>query len=236
MPPLATLEDYLELVAAVEATAARRSACRSCSKATRRRAIRASNRFSVTPDPGVIEVNIHPARELGRAGRAAPTHLYEEARADAPDDREVHARRPPHRHRRRQPHRARRRDAGRQPVPAPARSAAQPDRLLAQPPVAVVPVLRPVHRPDQPGAARRRGAQRQRSTSWRSRSSSCRRAGDAAPPWLVDRAVPQPAGRRHRQHAPRRVLHRQAVLARRQRRPARACSSCAPSRCRRTRA
>ena len=51
-------------------------------------------------------------------------------------------------------------DARRQPVPAPARSAAQPGRLLAQPSVAVVPVLRPVHRPDQPGAARRRGAQR----------------------------------------------------------------------------
>ena len=35
--------------------------------------------------------------------------------------------------------------------------------------------------------------------------------------------LPQPARRRHRQHAPRRVLHRQAVLARRSRRPAAAC-------------
>ena len=34
-------------------------------------------------------------------------------------------------------------------------------------------------------------------------------------------AVPQPAGRRHRQHPPRRDLHRQAVLARRADRPAR---------------
>ena len=50
--------------------------------------------------------------------------------------------------------------AGRLAVPAPARPAAQPARLLAQPPVAVVPVLGPVHRPDQPGAAHRRGAQR----------------------------------------------------------------------------
>ena len=32
--------------------------------------------------------------------------------------------------------------------------------------------------------------------------------------------LPQPADRRHRQHAPRRVLHRQAVLARQQQRPA----------------
>ena len=35
-------------------------------------------------------------------------------------------------------------------------------RLLAQPSVAVVSVLGPVHRPDEPGAARRRGAARQR--------------------------------------------------------------------------
>ena len=47
---------------------------------------------------------------------------------DAALDREVHARRPPHRHRRRQPLRAGRRHAGRQPVPAPARSAREPAR------------------------------------------------------------------------------------------------------------
>ena len=47
--------------------------------------------------------------------------------------------------------------------------------------------------------------------------------------------VPPPAGRRHRQHAPHRVLHRQAVQPRQRQRAARACSSCAPSRCRRTR-
>ena len=41
------------------------------------------------------------------------------------------------------------------------------------------------------------------------------------PPWLIDRAAAQPADRRHRQHPPRRVLHRQAVLARRPDRPPR---------------
>ena len=58
--------------------------------------------------------------------------------------------------------------------------------LLAQPPVAVVPVLGPVHRPDQPGA---RGSTRPAttaSTSWRSRSARSPTAA-AAPPWLVDR-------------------------------------------------
>ena len=48
--------------------------------------------------------------------------------------------------------------------------------------------------------------------------------------------LPPPPGRRHRQHASRRVLHRQAVLARLAPPAASACSSCAASRCRRMRA
>ena len=100
-----------------------------------------------------------PGARLGRTGRPHRVPLRGGVQ-DAAGDREVHARRPPYRHRRRQPLRARRRHAGRQPVPAPAGPARQPDLLLAQPPVAVVPVLGPVHRPDQPGAAGRRGAQR----------------------------------------------------------------------------
>ena len=61
-------------------------------------------------------------------------------------------------------------------------------------------------------------------------------AGSPTPPWLVDRAVPAPARRRHRQHAPRRVLHRQALLAGRRSPAGAAWSSCGRSRCRRTRA
>ena len=60
----------------------------------------------------------------------------------------------------------------RQPVPAPARPAAQPDHVLAAPPVAVLPVLRALRRPDEPGAARRRGSPRGARTSSRSRSRS----------------------------------------------------------------
>ena len=55
-----------------------------------------------------------------------------------------------------------------------------------------------------------------------------------SPPWVVDRAAAAPAHRHHRQHPPRRVLHRQALQPRLGARPARACSSCAASRCRRT--
>ena len=132
----------------------------------------------------------------------------------------------PHRHRRRQPHHPRRADAGRQPAAAPARPAAQPRHLLAAPPVAVVPVLRPLRRPDQPGAARRRGPPRDASTSSRSRSPSCERLGASTPDAVAGRpAAAPPARRRHRQHAPRRVLHRQAVqpgLRARPARPARA--------------
>ena len=61
MPPIKLAEDYLALIAAVEATAA--SLHFQCaSKATSRRPTSAPERAEVTPDPGVIEVNIHPAR------------------------------------------------------------------------------------------------------------------------------------------------------------------------------
>ena len=82
-----------------------------------------------------------------------------------------------------------------QPVPAapPARPAGQPAHLLAAPPVAVLPVLRPVRRPDQPGAAGRRGPagdpvragdrlRRDRPAGRRTRRSEHR-------PWVVDRAL-----------------------------------------------
>ncbi|VTU22809.1 hypothetical protein SRS16CHR_03125 [Variovorax sp. SRS16] len=66
MPPLARLEDYLDLVAAVEATA-RELGVRIVMEGYPPPRDPRLKMLQVTPDPGVIEVNIHPAhnwREL----------------------------------------------------------------------------------------------------------------------------------------------------------------------------
>jgi len=78
MPPVAFVEDYFELCAAVEATAA------SLKKAVRVEGYHPPpdlrvGRLQVTPDPGVIEVNIHPARDWGELV-ANTEGLYAEAR------------------------------------------------------------------------------------------------------------------------------------------------------------
>jgi uncharacterized protein (DUF2126 family)/transglutaminase-like putative cysteine protease len=78
MPPTARLESYLELVAAVEATAADLSQPIILEGYEPPRDPRL-NSFRVTPDPGVIEVNIHPSQSWDElVGRT--THLYEAAR------------------------------------------------------------------------------------------------------------------------------------------------------------
>jgi uncharacterized protein (DUF2126 family) len=78
VPPLYAAEDWLALVAAVEDTAAE----------TGRRIVLEGympphderlNHFSVTPDPGVIEVNIHPATSWSELVERSE-ELYEEAR------------------------------------------------------------------------------------------------------------------------------------------------------------
>jgi uncharacterized protein (DUF2126 family)/transglutaminase-like putative cysteine protease len=78
MPPADRLEAYLELVAAIEATAADLSQPVVLEGYEPPRDPRL-NSFRVTPDPGVIEVNIHPSRSWDElVGRT--THLYEAAR------------------------------------------------------------------------------------------------------------------------------------------------------------
>ena len=62
MPPLVRLEDYLDLLAAVEATAAEQGVKIVLEGYPPPRDARLTM-LQVTPDPGVIEVNIHPARD-----------------------------------------------------------------------------------------------------------------------------------------------------------------------------
>ncbi len=78
MPPVSTLEEYIDLVAAVEDTAA--SLGLPCQiegyKPPRDPRL---NMLGVTPDPGVIEVNTHPAHTWDELVQIT-TGLYEDAR------------------------------------------------------------------------------------------------------------------------------------------------------------
>ncbi len=158
MPPCEKLEAYVALLAAVEDTARgvghagghRRlyAAARSARQGAERDA-RPRRHRSQHPSGGVVA---RLPRDDGDAvRRSSPV---------AARHRKIHARRPAHRDRRRQSRHAGGRHARRQSAPAPSGSAAKPDHLLAEPSVAVVPVFGNVHRADQPGAARRRGARR----------------------------------------------------------------------------
>jgi uncharacterized protein (DUF2126 family)/transglutaminase-like putative cysteine protease len=78
MPPLTSLEHYLELVAAIEATADNLAMPVVMEGYEPPRDYRVE-RLMVTPDPGVIEVNIHPSKTWSELVDKT-TILYEQAR------------------------------------------------------------------------------------------------------------------------------------------------------------
>ena len=78
LPPLYAAGDWLELVAAIEDIAAERHVQVVLEGYAPPRDPRL-NQFSITPDPGVIEVNIHPTENWGEIVERT-TQLYEQAR------------------------------------------------------------------------------------------------------------------------------------------------------------
>jgi uncharacterized protein (DUF2126 family) len=78
MPPVQQTEDYIDLLAAIEGTAAALSMPVILEGETPPVDPRL-NSFTVTPDPGVIEVNLHPA-DTWSTLVSNTTTLYEEAR------------------------------------------------------------------------------------------------------------------------------------------------------------
>jgi len=79
MPPLTHLEHYLDLVASIETTAATLGVKLRLEGYDPPRDWRVC-KLAVTPDPGVIEVNIHPAHDWGEMV-ARTQALYADARA-----------------------------------------------------------------------------------------------------------------------------------------------------------
>ncbi len=78
MPPVATTEDYLDLIAGIETAVTEMGTPVIIEGEAPPRDSRL-NKLAVTPDPGVIEVNLHPSKSWSELVERT-TVLYEEAR------------------------------------------------------------------------------------------------------------------------------------------------------------
>ena len=209
MPPLERLEDYLELIAAIEATA--RELAAGAFEGYGPPHDPRVEVIKVTPDPGVIEVNVHPAQAGTR--RANHDRPLRGSPSSAARHREVHARRPPHRHRRRQSRRARRRDAGGNPVPAPSRPAAEPDAYWQNHP-SLSYMFSGLFIGPTSQAPRVDEGRRDALYELEIALSQVPPVGMEPPPVARRPVFRTSAGRHHRQYASCRNLHRQAVFRR----------------------
>ncbi len=168
LPPTDRLDDYADLLRLIE-VAARKIGCPIVLEGYGPPPDSRLTQLVVTPDPGVIEVNVQPTTSWAEQ-RDLTTTLYEEARqarltTEKFDLDGLHTGTGGGNHITL---------GGRQPIDSPAaaasRPAGQPDHLLAAAPEPELPLLRPLHRPDvaRPRASTR--AAPRRPTRWRSPS------------------------------------------------------------------
>ena len=153
LPPLERLEKFIELVGLVDRAAAETGTAVILEGYGPPPDSRIKT-LLITPDPGVIEVNVHPTSSWAELSDLIQTLYRTRPRATALR-RDLRVRRAAQWYGRRQPPDTWRPRADAIAVAPAAGSAGKHDHLLAAPSRAVVPLLRTFRGTDQPGAARR---------------------------------------------------------------------------------